>query len=96
MFDIVTLTNLKCMDFATRKIIKISIGDKVLINKATNASLNLYMKTKQHGMVYIKCPCNAKSTTVLEVIAQFSGGFILKSADGLQTVAHPNDLRKVS
>lgn len=76
------------------KSVKFELGDKVVVTKASNASLNLYMKTKQAGMVYVHCPCNAKSTTTLEIAKAFSTGFILQGP-GFLTVAHPNDLRKV-
>lgn len=81
---------------ASRKTnVNFSIGDSVIITKASNASLNLYMKTKQAGMIYIRCPCNAKTGTVLNISAKFVNGFLLKTNTGFCTVAHPNDLRKV-
>ncbi len=75
--------------------INFSIGDKVIVTKASNASLNLYMRTKQAGMIYVKCPCNAKTGMVLNISARFVNGFLLKTDSGFCTVAHPNDLRKV-
>lgn len=76
--------------------IKFNIGDKVIIDKVSNASLNLYMKAKQNGLVYIKCPCNAKHTSVFEIQKTFLNGFLLSNIDKLVTVAYSNDLRKVN
>lgn len=81
------------LDF--KKANKLNIGDKVIIDKVSNASLNLYMKAKQNGLVYIKCPCNAKHTSVFEIQKTFFNGFLLSNANRLVTVAYYSDLRKV-
>ena len=74
----------------------LNIGDTVVIRSTSNASLNLYMKAKQAGLSYIKCPCNAKTGQTFEVKANFASGFMLKGLNnGLLTVAHPNDLRSI-
>ena len=80
-----------------RKVIKFSIGEKVAVNtkRLTNASLNLYTKTKQAGMIYIHCPCNVKSGMVLEIVSSFNGGYILRGTNNFMTVVHPNDLLKI-
>lgn len=82
------------LNFGNRRISNIGVGDTVIVNRASNASLNLYMKAKQNGLVYIKCPCNAKSYMLFVVTGIFGNGFLLK-CNTIQTVAHPNDLRKV-
>lgn len=80
-----------------RSIKNISIGDTVIIEKASNASLNLWMKARQQGMMYIKCPCNAKKGNVFEVKAKFENGYILKGTNNtLQIVAYSSDMRKVN
>lgn len=81
----------------TAKAIKhIGLGDKVVIDKASNASLNLWMKARQQGLMYIKCPCNAKRGNVFEVKAKFENGYILQEVkNGLQVVAYTSDMRKV-
>lgn len=78
-----------------KKIKKLNIGDKVVIESVSNASLNLYMKARQNGLSYIRCPCNAKHTSVFEVQNTFLNGFLLKSQDKLVTVAFNGDLRRV-
>ena len=74
---------------------KFNIGDHVVITSITNASLNLYEKTKRVGYSYIHCPCHVKAGTDIFIEKEFSGGFLLRSSLGFLTVAHPNDLRKV-
>lgn len=75
---------------------KYCIGDKVVLKKASNASLNLYMKAKQSGMSYVKCPCNAKTGFVFEIKAAFANGFFLTGVNNsLSVVAHPNDIRSI-
>lgn len=92
---IVLKTNFFKMLPEVRKVIKVHIGDKVIIDKVSNASLNLYMKAKQLGYSYIKCPCNAKHNMTFDIISQFGKGYLLKNNVGLKTVAYNSDLRKV-
>lgn len=74
----------------------LKIGDTVVVTKASNASLNLYMKAKKKGMSYIKCPCNAKPTTKCIIQGGFDNrGLLLKMDNGQLTVAYMNDVRKV-
>lgn len=74
----------------------VNIGDKVLIKRVTNASLNLYTKAKQFGLRYVKCPCNAKTGQYFEVKSVFFNGFLLKGINNsLFTVAYLNDLREL-
>lgn len=78
-----------------KKVIKVNIGDKVIVEKASNASLNLYMKAKKLGYSYIKCPCNAKHNMIFTIISQFGNGYLLKNDSNLQVVAYSSDLKKV-
>lgn len=78
-----------------KKVNKLNIGDKVIIDKVSNASLNLYMKAKQNGLIYIKCPCNANHTSVFEIQKTFFNGFLLVGSNRLMTVAYSSDLRKI-
>lgn len=75
-----------------------NVDDMVIIRKASNASLNLYMKAKQKGLSYVKCPCNAKTGQVFRIKSLFGkGGFLLQGENnGLITVAFSNDLRRVN
>lgn len=75
-----------------------NVDDIVIIRKASNASLNLYMKAKQKGLSYVKCPCNAKTGQVFRVKSLFGkGGFLLQGENNrLITVAFSNDLRRVN
>lgn len=75
---------------------RFSIGDKVVLIKATNASLNLYEKAKRAGMTYVRCPCSVKSTDVLTIMSSFATvGALLKKSNGVIVVAHFKDIRKV-
>lgn len=79
-----------------RKITTFDIGDEVIITKkSSNASLNLYQKTKQAGLSYVHCLCHAHPTCTYEIISSFSNGFIIKNKDNYFMVAHPNDMRKI-
>lgn len=76
---------------------RFSIGDKVVLIKATTASLNLYEKAKRAGMSYIRCPCNVNSTDVLTIESSFTPvGLLLKKVNGVMVVAYYKDVRKVS
>lgn len=73
-----------------------NVGDTVVVRSSSNASLNLYMKAKQAGLTYVKCPCNAHTGQTFEIKSGFYNGFMLKGINnGLLTVAHPNDLRSI-
>lgn len=73
-----------------------NIGDTVIVRHASNASLNLYMKAKQAGLSYIKCPCNAKTGQTFEIKGNFLSGFMLKGLNnGLVIVAHASDMRRI-
>lgn len=73
---------------------KFSIGDKVIIQNLTNASLNLYNKAKLAGYGFIHCPCNIKANVTSTIIQTFGNGYLLDTGF-FKSVAHPNDLRKV-
>lgn len=78
------------------KVLKLTTGDRVVVGKASNASLNLYMKAKQKGYTFVKCPCNAKTGQLFEVINNFYGGYLLRDPKSdVMIVAHSNDLRRV-
>lgn len=75
----------------------LGIGDKVIIERVSNASLNLYMKCKRMGLSYIKCPCNSKKGMLFEITNLVSrNGFLLKEIHtNLKTVAYIKDIREV-
>ena len=80
----------------TKHAVRFSIGDSVVLDKTSNASLNLYQKAKSMGMVYIYCPCNIKAGMKLKIEKPFGNGVILRdSISNKLFVAHLNDLRKV-
>lgn len=76
---------------------KLAKGDKVVVGKASNASLNLYLKAKKSGYTFIKCPCNAKTGQIFKVLASFANGYLLQSMDDMSVkiVAHAMDLKKI-
>lgn len=75
---------------------KLNIGDKVIIDNASAASLNLYMKAKQAGYNFIKCPCNAKAGQVFDVIDNFYNGYLLRDIKlNICVVAFGSDVRRV-
>ena len=80
-----------------RKAVHFDIGDKVIIiGKSSNASLNLYQKTKQAGLSYVHCLCHSHPNCAYEVVSSFSSGYLIKAEDrDYIMVAHPNDMRRV-
>lgn len=81
----------------TKKIIKkLKIGDKVIVEKVTNPSLNLYTKAKTLGLNYIKCACHSRKGKIYEIQSNFEKGYLLKEVDENSfIVAHANDLRRI-
>jgi hypothetical protein len=82
---------------SSRRVVRYRVGDTVVItNRTSNASLNLYQRTKQKGMSYIHCPCNAKAGMLFTIVQGFENGFILKhTQSNFLIVAHPNDIQGV-
>ncbi len=79
-----------------RKVVSFLTGDTVILEKTSNASLNLYYKTRNQGMVYILCPCDVKTGDHLQIVQPFGNGYILRSTiNNRLYIAHPNDLKKV-
>ena len=74
---------------------RFGIGDKVVLQHLSNASLNLYEKLRSSGYTYIKCPCNLKSTVSCTIEKAIGNGFILRASEDFLSVACACDLRKV-
>lgn len=83
------------LNIQAKRITSIKIGDTVVLNnKISNASLNLYQKTKIAGLTYIHCACNIKTGMIFTIVSKFGNGFFIKEkTSGVLYVIHPNDLR---
>jgi hypothetical protein len=88
------------MNFDTKpkKVIKIGIGDKVSVLRASASSIELYTTYKSRGVKRLHCPCSSTSTDILEVtqVVNNGNGLLLREVhDRFITCAVVGDVKRL-